>query len=392
MRKKGKIILVVFDGLGVGELPDADKFSDIGANTLVNTARTVGGLELPNFEKLGLGNIVDVQGISKVSHPLGCYGKMAEKSAGKDTTSGHWEIAGYIKDRPFPTYPNGFPDDIIRRFENEIGIGVLGNKSASGTEIIKELGILHIETGKPIVYTSADSVFQIAAHIDVIPLEELYEICLKARNILIGEHEVGRVIARPFVGSHPNFTRTRDRKDFSVKPLGKTILDYLVDAGFPVKTVGKIDEIFAGRGITNLIHIKNDADGIKRTIEYAQNTETGFRFTNLIDLDMIYGHRNNPTGYAEGLKLIDGRLPDLINCLNQEDILIMTADHGCDPTTLGTDHTREYVPLLVYGKNLKKGINLGTRETFSDIACTISGYFGISASFPGSSFLTEIVL
>jgi phosphopentomutase len=386
----GKVVLVVIDSMGVGELPDASKYGDKGSNTLANTACFLNGINLPNFEKLGLGNIIEIEGIKKMPDPQSCFGKMAEKSAGKDTTSGHWEIAGYINTIPFPTYPQGFPDDVITEFENKIGKKIIGNKPESGTEIIKELGEEHIRTGKPIVYTSADSVFQIAAHVDVIPLKKLYEICKVARKILTGKHGVGRVIARPFTGTYPDFQRTRDRKDYSLPPFGRTILDHLYDNKIPVKAVGKIFEIFTGRGIFESAHTKGDDDGIDKTIDFAKGMDDGLIFTNLIDLDMIYGHRNDPRGYAEGLKIIDTRLPKLTNCLDDNDILILTADHGCDPTTKGTDHTREYVPILVFGRKLKKSVNLGIRESFSDTASTIAEYFKLKVKMIGKSFLSEL--
>jgi len=386
----GKVILIVVDSMGAGELPDAGDYGDEGTNTLSNVAKTLGGLNLPNFERLGLGCVINIKGVRKLKKPYGCFGKMAEKSAGKDTISGHWEIAGFINDKPFPTYPDGFPEEIIREFERRIGRKIIGNKPASGTEIIKELGELHMKTGRPIVYTSADSVFQIAAHIDIIPLEELYKFCTIAREILTGRHGVGRVIARPFRGAPPDFTRTRDRKDYSLPPPGRTILDYLCENGYPVKAVGKIGEIFAGRGITENVHTRNDIDGIEKTITYAKRIKEGLVFTNLIDLDMIYGHRNDPHGYAEGLKRIDDRLPDLLNCLEDTDMLIITADHGCDPTTMGTDHTREYVPILVYGKKLRRGVSLGVRETFADVSKTIADYFRLPIELSGKSFLEDL--
>lgn len=385
-----KVILIVIDSMGVGALPDASKYGDEGSNTLSNTAKYLKGLNLPNFQRLGLGNIIEIEGIQRTSNPICSYGKMAEKSAGKDTISGHWEIAGYINKKPFPTYPDGFPEKIIKEFERRIGRGVIGNKPASGTEIIKELGEEHLRSGKPIVYTSADSVFQIASNIDVIPIEKLYEICIIARKMMTGKHGVARVIARPFRGQYPDFIRTRDRKDYSLPPPDKTILDYLHELHIPVKGVGKIDEIFSRRGISESVHIKNDMDGIDKTIDFARKTKDGLIFTNLIDLDMIYGHRNDPEGYGEGLSTIDKRIPDFLECLSKNDMLILTADHGCDPTRVGTDHTREYVPLLVYGNGIKRRVDLETRESFSDIAYTIAQYFGINVKFPSKSFLSEI--
>ncbi|MDK2793736.1 MAG: phosphopentomutase [Caldanaerobacter sp.] len=341
-----RVILIVLDSVGVGELPDAYKFGDEGTNTLGHVVEKT-GIKLPTMEKLGLGNIIPLKTVAPNPNAIGAYGKMAEKSAGKDTTTGHWEIAGLIVEKPFPTYPEGFPKEIIEEFEKRIGRKVLGNKPASGTEIIKELGEEHIKTGYPTVYTSADSVFQIAAHEEVIPLEELYRMCEIAREILKGDHAVGRVIARPFIGSPGNFVRTANRKDFSLKPFGPTVLDMLKEAGYQVYAVGKIEDIFAGQGITDSIHTGNNDEGITATIEAMDAVKKGIIFTNLVDFDMVYGHRNDVNGYAKALKHFDERLPEIMLRLKEEDLLIITADHGCDPTTPGTDHTREYVPLLV---------------------------------------------
>lgn len=383
-----RIILIVIDSVGVGELPDADKFGDEGSDTVGHLYSGIKDFSLPNMEKLGLRNI---DGISffKDCSPVGAYGKMAEISPGKDTTTGHWEIAGLRLPSPFNVFPDGFPDEIIDKFREKTGYDILCNKPASGTEIIKELGVEHMNTKKLIVYTSADSVFQIAAHEDVVPVEELYDICRKAREIL-DEYYVSRVIARPFVGTSPeNFERTSNRRDFSYYPIGKTVLNLLDENGITVAAVGKIEDIFAGSGITMAVHIESNNDGVDKTVEYMNSVEKGLIFTNLVDFDSKYGHRNNPQGYADCLKEFDGRLPEVIENLRDNDILIITADHGCDPTTESTDHSREYVPLLVY----KNGIiptNLGVRKTYADIAATIAEYFGLSYETPGESFLGEI--
>jgi len=386
-----RIILIVMDSVGMGEAPDADKYGDVGANTIGNISEKLSGLRLPNLEQLGLGNIDGMKGIIKSDDPKGCYARMQEKSAGKDTTTGHWEIAGLILDKPFPLYPNGFPQEIIDEFEKAIGTKILGNYAASGTEIIKQLGSQHVKTGYPIVYTSADSVFQIAAHEDVIPIDKLYEMCRKARNILKGEHCVGRVIARPFIGTEGNYVRTERRHDFAIDPFDKTVLDYLKEEGYQVKAVGKIKDIFNQKGITDAVHIHNNMDGVDKTIEYMKQDFDGLIFANLVDFDMIYGHRNNVEGYASALKEFDSRIPEILTSMKKEDILFITADHGCDPTTPSTDHTREYVPFIAYGEKLKKGVNLGTRDTFADIAATISEYFSLNAKIQGSSFLKEIL-
>jgi phosphopentomutase len=384
-----RVTLIVLDSVGAGALPDAGHYGDTGSNTLAHTARAVGGLKLPNLERMGLGNILEVDGVPPVAKPAATYGKMAEQSAGKDTTTGHWEIAGVILDRPFPVYPHGFPADLIRKYEERIGRPVLGNKVASGTIIIDELGAEHMATGFPIVYTSADSVFQVAAHEEVIPLDELYQICRVAREMLTGEHAVGRVIARPFEGRPGAFKRTTNRHDFSLKPVGKTILDLLKENGWPVVAVGKIEDIFAGEGITRAIHTRGNADGVDQTLKAMGESERGLIFTNLVDFDMLYGHRNNPRGYADSLEDFDRRLPEIERALHMNELLMITADHGCDPTVAGTDHTREYVPLLAYGRSLPGGLDLGIRETFADVAATVADSFGLQFTV-GKSFLPEL--
>lgn len=387
-----RVIVIVMDSVGVGELPDAPLYGDNGSNTLGNIALVLGDLKLPNLEKLGLGLIDGLNAFEKTVSPLGCFGKMAEKSAGKDTTTGHWEMAGIILDKPFPVFPDGFPSEIIEKFEEAIGTKSLGNYAASGTEIIKQLGQQHVMTGYPIVYTSADSVFQIAAHEEVINIEKQYEICKIAREILTGSYGVGRVIARPFIGTEGKFVRTDRRHDFSLEPIGSTILDELKKNNFEVKGVGKIKDIFCGRGLTDYTYIHGNMDGVDKTLYYMKEAFEGFIFTNLVDFDMLFGHRNDVRGYANALIELDARLPEIINNLADEDILILTADHGCDPTTLSTDHSREYVPLLVYGKNIKKGVNLGIRATFTDISQTIAEIFGIDTDFKGKSFYGDIRL
>ena len=387
-----RIILIILDACGIGELPDAHLYGDEGSNTIVNTARAVDGLKLPNLEKLGLGNIDRIPGVNPQPDALGNYGKMAELSLGKDSTSGHWEIMGLVLERPFPVYPRGFPPEIIEPFEKAIGSKILGNKPASGTEIIEELGKEHVRSGHPIVYTSADSVFQIAAHEEIIPVNELYQMCMKARKILIGEHGVARVIARPFVGEPGSFKRTERRKDFSLPPPEETVLDILKKNSIPVIGMGKIEDLFAGRGLTQSIHTQNNSDGMNKLVEAMKKFEDGLLFINLIDFDMLWGHRNNPQAFASGLEDFDRRFPEVLNLLGSDDLLVITADHGCDPTTPSTDHSREYVPLLVYGKSIGKGVNLGIRKSFSDVGKTTAEIFKVSGTKNGESFLKEIVL
>lgn len=391
MPRLGRIILIVLDSVGIGALPDAADFGDAGSNTLGNTARAVGGLNLPHLGRLGLGHLTDILGVPPDPSPLGAFGRMAEVSAGKDTTVGHWEMMGVPSPRPLPTYPHGFPPDLIHRFEEAIGRATLGNFPASGTEIIKKLGEEHMRTGKPIVYTSADSVFQVAAHEEVIPIAELYDICQTARKLLTGEHSVGRVIARPFAGEPGNFFRTERRHDFSAPPPSPTVLDNLVGAGVPVIGVGKIEDIFAGHGITEAVHTKSNADGLDKIEECMRRAERGLIFANLVDFDMVYGHRNNPDGYARALEAVDERLPAIQAGLREGDMLILTADHGCDPTTPSTDHSREYVPLLVCGPNVRAGVDLQTRETFADVGATVADGLGVPSTGFGTSFGGEIL-
>jgi len=386
-----RVILVVLDSVGIGAMPDAADYGDEGSNTLSNIAGQLGrDLKLPNLIDLGISNIEGVKYLPKKSNPYGAYGRAAEISAGKDTTTGHWEISGVTLDNAFPTYLSGFPEIIIAEFEKEAGTHVLGNKPASGTEIIKELGDVHVKTGYPIVYTSADSVFQIAAHEDIISLEKLYEMCETARNILTGEHGVGRVIARPFNGSSGNYKRTEGRKDYSLKPLKPTMLDFIKSAGLEVKGIGKIEDIFAGEGLTDSVHTTNNRDGMNQIITYMKESFEGLIFANLVDFDMLYGHRNDVEGYAKALEEFDCKVPFIKEAMRSEDILIITADHGCDPTTPSTDHSREYIPIIVYGQNISC-INIGTRHSFSDIGKTICDLLGINAPIKGDSFKNLII-
>jgi phosphopentomutase len=384
------VLLIILDSLGIGELPDAGEYKDEGSNTLGNVAKAVGGIRLPHLEMLGFGNIAKFDGIKKIKNPIASFGIMAEASKGKDTTTGHWEIAGIILDNAFPIYPNGFPSEIIEPFKKKIGKDILCNKPASGTEIINKLGDEHIKTGCPIIYTSADSVFQIAAHEDVIPPEKLYEMCGIARAILKHPHNVSRVIARPFVGTSGKFVRTERRRDFSLPPPDKTLLDILFDNLIQVLGIGKIDDIFAGKGITDSIHTKDNADGIKKILDAMAKIEKGLIFVNLNDYDSKYGHRNDADGYAKALIEFDKELPKILDKMRKDDILIITADHGCDPTTPSTDHSREYVPLLVYGEGVKSGVNIGTRKTFADLGQTIAEIFNVEKLKTGESFWREI--
>ena len=384
-----RAVVLVLDSAGVGELPDAARYRDEGSSTVPHVAAAVAGLRLPNLEALGLGRIVPIAGVTPLPHPEGAFGRMTEQSAGKDSTTGHWELMGLILPRPFPTYPHGFPPEIIRAFEQAIGRPVLGNRPASGTVIIDELGEEHRRTGYPIVYTSADSVFQIAAHEDVLPVHQLYEWCQTARRLLVGEHAVSRVIARPFVGQPGAFQRTDRRRDFSLEPLGRTVLDALTERGIPVYAIGKIGDLFAERGITESVHTHNDLDGLARTAEAARRVDRGLIFTNVVDLDAVYGHRNDVEGYARQLERIDAALGPILAAVGDETLLIITADHGNDPTTPSTDHSREYVPLLVHGPGIRRGTDLGTRQTFADAGVSVAAALGAPWRGPGSSFLED---
>ncbi len=372
-----RAVIIVMDSVGAGAMPDADQYGDLGSDTLGNISRALGGIKLPNLGSLGLGNLHSIQGVPPAEEPLGMFGRMAEASQGKDTTTGHWELAGIISTQAFPTYPGGFPREVMDAFEEAIGTKTLGNYPASGTVIIEELGKKHMETGWPIVYTSADSVFQIAAHEEIIPIERLYEICTIARNLLDGPHRVGRVIARPFVGEPGKFSRTRNRHDYSVSPPQKTLLDHLQEKGLDVIGVGKIKDIFNGSGVTESHGMKDNAQGLEVTRDLLKKDNRGLIFTNLVDFDMLFGHRNNVRGYADALEEMDAYMPRIFEAMRDDDILFITADHGCDPTTTSTDHSREYVPLLVYSPSVTGGVDLGIRGSFCDIAKTIATIFGI---------------
>lgn len=382
--------LIVLDGVGVGELPDAAFYKDEGSNTLANIAKSVGGLSLPNFERMGLGNIIDIKGIKKVESPISSFGKMQEISRGKDSTTGHWEIGGLFVNTDFSYFPNGFPEEIINDFVEKAHLeGILGNKAASGTEIIKELGDEHIRTGFPIVYTSADSVFQIAAHEDVFGLNRLYEICEIARyDVLTSPLMMGRVIARPFIGKSGNYSRTTNRKDYSLDPPEETILDILEKNGIKTISIGKVADLFNYKGINIVEKSKSNFEGCQKLLDYTKASGNNFIFTNLVDFDVEFGHRNDPEGFAKALKEFDEFIPAFINSLKDDDRLIITSDHGNDPTTPSTDHSREYVPLIYYGKN-KPSNNLGIRKTFSDAAKTAADFFSISNQLKGNSFLNE---
>lgn len=386
---KKRVFLIVLDSAGVGEAPDADKFDDVGCDTFGTCVRS-GKLHVPNMAKLGLYNLDGTSFRDPQDDIKGCYVKLQEESAGKDTTAGHWEIAGVVSKQPMPTYPHGFPKEIIEEFERQTGRGVLCNGVSSGTEVIKAYGEEHRKTGKLIVYTSADSVFQIAAHEDVVPLEELYDACRKARAILTGEHGVGRVIARPFVGEYP-FQRTVNRHDFSLNPPRPTVLDRLKDQGYDVIGVGKIYDIFAGKGITETYPNEGNTKNMERTLSLMDKEFEGLCFVNLVDFDMIYGHRNDIEGYVNALNEADVQIGQLMEKLMEEDMLIITADHGCDPGFKGTDHSREYTPCLCYGEALKAGVNLGVRSGFADIAQTVAEYLGIEYDGDGESFLDEMI-
>jgi phosphopentomutase len=385
-----RVILIVLDSVGCGDAPDAAAFGDAGSNTLSDIARAVGGLRLPNMGRLGLGNLTQISGVPPVQIASGAFGRLTETSAGKDTTTGHWELAGVILNQPFPTYPNGFPRDLITEYEARIGRGILGNYPASGTEILKELGEEHLRTGKPIVYTSADSVFQVAAHEEIISCDELYRLCEVARELLSGEHAVGRVIARPFIGKPGGFTRTEGRRDFSLEPPGNTILDILKASGKSVMGVGKIEDIFAHRGLTASDHTGNNMAGVDAIIRFLKEDTNGLIFANLVDFDSLFGHRNDPVGYAAALEAFDQRLPEILEDLRANDILMITADHGNDPTTPGTDHSRERVPIMIVGNTISQNADIGTRSSYADVAATVAGLLNVSWSGAGVSFVDLI--
>jgi phosphopentomutase len=382
-----RVVLVVLDSVGIGEMPDAAAYGDAGSDTL---GHTLGSREvrIPNLRQMGLANIARLP-VDPVDSPTGGFGKAATSSRGKDTTTGHWEMGGIITSSPFPTYPNGFPPRVIEPFERAVGRRVLGNKAASGTEIIKELGEEHVRTGRPIVYTSADSVFQIAAHEEVVPLEQLYEWCQIARAQLTGEDEVGRVIARPFIGESGNFRRTEARQDYAIDPPEDTLLDRLKSAGFAVSAVGKIGSIFCHRGTTEELKAGNNNASVDQTLHALGSTGRGLIFTNMVDFDMLYGHRNDVEGYARALEDFDRRLPEIQQAMRDDDLLMISADHGCDPGDVSTDHTREYVPVLAWGRRASAGVDLGTRSSLADIGQTVAENFGLILQ-AGKSFLKEI--
>ena len=386
-----RVFLIVLDSCGCGEMPDSAEFGDAGSNTL-RACTASSRLDIPTLSKMGIFNIDSVDCGTPVPAPTAAYGRMAEKSRGKDTTIGHWELAGLISPRPLPTFPDGFPADFIQAFEEKTGRKVLCNKPYSGTEVIRDYGREQKETGGLICYTAADSVFQIAANEADIPPEELYRICETAREMLTGpELGVGRVIARPYTGEYPNYVRTSNRHDFSLLPPAPTLLDALKQAGLATIGVGKIYDIFAGQGITEMVRNKSNADGMEHTLHYAAQDFEGLCFVNLVDFDMLYGHRNDVDGYAAALTEFDGQLRELLPMLKEDDLLFITADHGCDPSTPSTDHSREHVPLLAYGAKMKAGYNLGTRSTYADLAATVAEYFGVKANIAGTSFLREIL-
>ena len=381
-----RAIVLILDGVGIGALPDAAQYGDEGSNTLANLAHSCGGLKLPVLESMGLGNICDIQGIKKIQEPIACFGKMAEKSPGKDSTSGHWELCGVILEKAFPTFPNGFPDDLIGQFESKIGHKILGNVPASGTEIIKRLGETHIREKKPIVYTSADSVFQIACHTDVFGLEELYSFCKTARAMLNGAYSVARVIARPFAGNIPDFYRTKDRRDFSLEPPEPTLLDIAQQSGIEVTVIGKVDDLFSHRGFDKSYHSVNDLECIELVMTVMNETSEALIVANFVQFDMDWGHRNDINGFKNGLIEMDEGIGRILTQLRADDLVLITADHGNDPTTASTDHSREHVPILAHRDHMA-GRDLGTRSTFADLAKTVAGYFGIEGIRHGEDFL-----
>jgi phosphopentomutase len=392
MTRLKRAIVVVLDGVGAGANPDAQTYGDEGASSLEHCAQAIGGLELPHLGRLGLGNITPIAGTPPREDTTGAYGRMTATAAGKDSVAGHWELMGVALQKPLPTYPHGFPANIVQTFEQAIGRAIIGNKVASGTEIIKELGEEHIRTGSPILYTSADSVFQVAAHQDIISLSELYRICQIARDMLTGEHAVGRVIARPFIGTPGAFQRTEHRRDFSLAPLGTTLLDLLKTSGKEVIGVGKIEDLFAGRGLTQRDHTETNREGMAATLRWLERDFEGLLFVNLVEFDMLWGHRRDSQGYAQALQDVDAWLPQVQRLMQPGDALFFTADHGVDPTYRGTDHTREYVPLLAYGQPIHAGVNLGTRTTFADLGQTLAQTFDVGTLETGTSFAHKVGL
>lgn len=386
-----RVFLIVLDGVGIGELPDAADYGDAGSNTLLHVAEAVQGLELPTLQKLGLGNLIAIPGVPPAAGPRGARARLAEKAAGKDSTSGHWELACVTLEQPFPTYPDGFPVDLLEEWCSKVGRGWLGNKAASGTVIIDELGEAHQRSGDYIVYTSADSVFQVAAHMQTVPLDQLYEACKTARRMLQGQHGVGRVIARPFEGEPGKYERRGDkRRDFSLEPPDATLLDRLTEAGHRVITVGKVDDLFAGRGVSEAMHTRNNGEGEEILAGLSRTGGEGLVFANLVDFDQLYGHRNDPAGFAAALEQTDARLEEILAHLRDDELLMITADHGNDPTTPSTDHSREYTPWLIGGRRVRPDVDLGTRETFADVGATIAELFGVSVAGAGLSVLPLI--
>ena len=384
-----RVFLIVLDSVGIGEMPDADEYGDAGSNTIAAAASSP-SFSMPNMQKLGFFNIDGVDCREGSAAPAGAFARLTERSKGKDTTIGHWEIAGLVSEQPLPTFPDGFPKELLDEFEKETGRKVLCNKPYSGTEVIKDFGEEHRKTGALIVYTSADSVFQIAAHEEIVPIEELYRYCEIARRLCTGKFGVGRVIARPFEGEYP-FSRTSRRHDYSLEPPKSTMLNYISGAGKEVLAVGKINDIFAGSGVTDMVRTVSNADGIDKTLSWMERDLNGICFTNLVDYDMLYGHRNDVEGYAKALTSFDERLPQILAALKEEDILMITADHGCDPSTPSTDHSREYTPLVIAGAPVKAGINLGTRASFADIAASVLEYLEVPGETAGKSFMNEVL-
>ncbi|MGW8826424.1 phosphopentomutase [Paenibacillus sp. JNUCC32] len=391
MERFDRIHLIVLDSVGIGEAPDAADFDDIGSDTLGHIARECGGLNMPNMAALGLSNIREIEGVPATDQPRAYYTKMQEASNGKDTMTGHWEIMGLYIDTPFRVFPNGFPDELIQRIEEKTGRKVIGNKPASGTEIIEELGEEHVKTGALIIYTSADSVLQIAAHEDVVPLKELYEICEFCREITLEDpYMLGRIIARPFIGEAGSFKRTANRHDYALKPFGRTTMNEMKDAGLDVIALGKISDIYDGEGITKAVRTVSNMDGMDKMVQTLDESFKGLSFLNLVDFDAVYGHRRDPKGYGQALEDYDRRLPEVFEKMTENDLLIITADHGNDPTYKGTDHTREYVPLLVYSPRFAEGKELPVRKTFADIGATVADNFGVKLPEHGTSFLNDL--
>jgi phosphopentomutase len=386
-----RVFLIVMDSVGIGESPDAEKYNDKGADTFGHIAEHCNGLHMPNMAKLGLSNIREIKGIGKAEKPLAYYTKMQEASAGKDTMTGHWEIMGLNIDTPFNVFPDGFPEELISQLEEKTGRKIIGNKPASGTEILDELGKQHMETGDLIVYTSADSVLQIAAHEEIVPIDELYKICEIARELTLDDpYMIGRVIARPFLGEPGNFTRTSNRHDYALKPFGRTVMNELKDNDIDVIAIGKISDIYDGQGVTKSFRTKSNMDGMDKLVDTLNMNFTGLSFLNLVDFDALYGHRRDPQGYGQALEEYDARLEEVFDLLKEDDLLIITADHGNDPVHHGTDHTREYVPLLVYNKGMQEGKELSIRQTFADIGATVAENFGVAMPKHGKSFLKEL--